>query len=421
MKKHAGDSKPFLWVFLPFLITMGSHRMMGFMDFWMVSKLGSTETAAFVLPFNLTFIDQIIAFSLVPIVISQLSSFKNADLVAKYDHILTFVTSTSLITMGACFVIYPMLLLFLRLEQALLALVLPSILIKTVFIPVKMLQLATSISLHSLNAGRYAIWISLLLLTLNYPLNSLLMYDLELGFIGAILSTEILTFLHLTLNMYLMRKRFGCRVPMSLSLQPSHFKTLIPEAIRLFSERFYLILTLMVITYFSKQDPHLLTSYAVFTMIQSVIIIPSIALTRSSAIYLKKSQDKRHIPSLIHSVILLGSIVVSSALLISAYKDYGFAYVVPSYSTDMNHWLIPCLIIMVLLVPLTLYNSSMKGLYVAKNQLGKLAKFEMTTTWLLGAPSLLGGLLLSAPFVVWTSFFVSELAHTLALNRYRSA
>ena len=115
------------------------------------------------------------------------------------------------------------------------------------------------------------------ILVLNVPLNYLFIFIFNFGFIGAFLATIILTFFHLAVNLWTLKK--SALLPekfSSVSWKKMKFilKNSIPEAIRTssnFLSNFAIISLLMF-----ENKPSFL-AYSVLNNLQSILVIPLIA------------------------------------------------------------------------------------------------------------------------------------------------
>lgn len=395
-----------------------SGRLILQTDLFFLAQLGNLELAAFGVPLRVMFLDPIIAFALAPIFSVFVSEAKCLSEAREKIHSATSLSI--LLGLGLCIVglkLYPFTLGQLELTEEIKNMSRESLFWLTLAIPFKMYSFTSSMSLHAIQKGRFVIIINLIAIFTNAILDYVLIFQFQFGFKGSYLSSFFVTLCTCIFSYLILRKE--CQ---SLSFFRFPNLTIIKrilvlspyEFARLGSER---VISLLLIYFVSgTKNSALLAAFLVATEFLSFLLVPILALMRSSAIVMAKLQtesiNKTEGRFGLAGQFWLVPLILSAALL-------GFGRIIGTQGYGLSEqaltWWRPFTIIAALFLPLLYFDSFLRGILQARKRFNLIAITEITSSWLILLPMFYISIYLESPWLAWTSIFGASLISFLIL------
>ncbi|MDD9951896.1 MAG: hypothetical protein OXT67_10075 [Zetaproteobacteria bacterium] len=416
-----GGCSSYWKIVLPLFVTMGVNRLMQVIDLLMVKDFGHSAVGAFAVPSHIMFIDSTVAFSIVPLLLKSLAAKESYR--QDFERYLQFSIFGGLFL---CILSTPLYWLWANVAIEDLQTVVyakQAILVRSLFIPIRLSQLVTSMTLHAMGAGRHAVTIACLLLFLNVPANVFFRDLLDTGFVGVFLATEALTCLHLVLNLiFITKSHFNPRFQ-SLFTHPfailrnvtSLFWEAKHESLRLLSSKIFALVSISLVVYFSKWLPlNLLPLFSFVISFEALLLIPVLANTRATTIYLKKFGYDQ---SLKRSFFWLGGLGVLLTFMFVGIDRWIFHFFLGELGEVALRWLRGWVWLLPLYLPLSFLCGMLVGKAAAEARLQESNYAENVSTWCVTAPVFLLGLLLHNPWLVWGSFTLGKITNVLLLQR----
>lgn len=413
-----------LWItFFPIFLSFICHRVILQTDIIMVSYLGELPTAAFGIPPKVMIFDMIVAFAMAPVISILVASSKSHDEIKKIiSHSLTlsFLIGIFLVILGL--VIYPPLVQVISSDKAVNDYANQALFYLTLAIPARLIVFVASMSLYAIGKGTCVVLLNFVSLALNVLLNWFFMYYLELGFKGCYISTFIVAHIGLVWAPYLLRNYISgstlLKIP-DLNWIKAYFAKIGAEWWRLASI-FILDFVMIYLVAQGTGSVARLSAYSVIVELVGLILIPMIALMRSTAIILAPVPEAKNIYSYLKESAKWGLVFLAPASFILLWSEHWIGKNVYHLSNQALFWWTPYFILLSFGLPLFFLNSLQRGAWQAQKKFGFISLVDIGCKCFIHLPILYVGLKMSEPWIAWSGFFISEVMIALLLYLARN-
>lgn len=415
MENTLNMQSQFSKIFIPILLSFITHRLILQTDLIMVSSLGSIETAAFAIPSKIMIIDMIIAMAFAPtlgIMIAKIEDSKEKNKL--FTQSITILLIISLILTLIGFIFYPYLVNIISPDENIRNLSKDALWFLTLSIPARFITFCISMCLYSWGINVQLIVINLSMFVLNFILNWILMFNLQLGFSGCYLATFTTTLIGSICVLLLARRYIEIGILFTLPNKKwlmQLLKNSCAEGTRV-SSVFLIDFLLVFIVAHHPNSPVMLPAFAVVSEFNSLAFVPFIALMRSTGLYI--ARDPYHVRFLPH---LFGyGLLVSVAIgIFVAYEGTNIGVEFYHLKETSLFWWTSYVLIFLFSTPIQLIASLQKGIIQAKEKFIKLSIIESSILWFVFLPIFYFGIQNESPWLTWSSYLVSSLLIVVSL------
>ncbi|CAA0247904.1 MATE family efflux transporter [Acinetobacter baumannii] len=414
------DIKDFYKTFFFILLTFITSRLQMQTDIIMLTHLGSSEVASFVIPSKFMIIDTIIAFALAPIVSVTISSKKD-DILERNKLIRSFLGFTlflSLVLMFFGFWFYPLLIHNFVDGVVVRELALDGIFWLNLSIPVRMLVFIATMSLYATESKNKIWYVYIFALMANIFFNWLFIFYFEYGFRGVYISTLIVYSIELFWMLYLVSKETR-NYPISrfkFSILKDIIQKMYAEGSRLASAQFGGFLLIAIL---SSKDKFIsiLTAFSVISLFHDLLLMPFIALMRSSAMKIAEIENKdisgayRLVIHIVPSVIVIAAFIGGGVALMYHYIGHDIYYL----ASNSLSWWHTFAIMMGISLPIYAYGYLLRSSFQACGAFQYISKLEMSTLWMISLPLKIYAIYMNNSFLFFLSSILVEIIIILFL------
>lgn len=414
------NTKEFYKTFLFVLLTFISSRIISQTNILMLSPLGEEYVAAYIIPNKFMIIDTIIIFALAPVVSIAVSG--ENDLNSKKKIIKSFISFTlvlSVLLMIIGFIFYPILVnLFVNYKIQALANI--GIFWMNLSIPIRMLIFIFTMVLYSSPNNNKIWYVYLITILLNVFLSWYFIYYQKLGFIGSYYSTFIIFFIEFLWLLYLVIDYIKSWPFTFFNIQIIYdlIKSILSEGFRLLSwqlEGFFIVALL------SSREVWIpiLSIYSIISPFLDLILMPFIALMRSSSIEIAKFEKNNiytafNLIKNIKNQVLVFSVCFGIIMIFLSKILFENIY---SLSGVRLVWWNTFIIIICLSLPIMAYGYLLRSCFQACSNFFEISKFEILTSWFIYIPLIIFSIFNNNPFIFFISFVLTEIIIIFLLNR----
>lgn len=392
---------------VPILLSFAGSRLLLQTDLLFISRLGSDEVAAFGVPLRIMVIDIVVALSMAPaisVLVAKARRQKQAGWAAMQALNLSMLVGILLLLIGLG--IYPRLVETLNITPRVSALAKDAVFWLTLSIPARMIGSISNMILHALGRGKHVMRIVFGGVLVNAALDYLMIFEWGFGFSGSYLSSLAVSGMMGLFSLY-----FAIRAPelkrvYQVSL-PSwawtrELMTMVSsEGLRVASERVFMVALMYVATEVGGVE--FLAVYVVVSEFISFATMPGIAMMRSMAIHLQKSNTSQSMgkESALIGFLYLPFIAVAMLGLFFFGKSIGegFYNLVGPYSD----WWKTFVIIFAFTLPIQFYDYLVRAVFHAQKQFHHVSKIDLMTSWLVVLPLFATALWMKQPIFVWVT------------------
>ena len=407
------NARAFWEVYGTVLLSFMTSRLLLQTDLLMVAGLGPEATAAFGVPGRLMVIDAVAVYALAPVVsiaVSREEEKRKRHAILASSLGLTFALAILLSSIGMW--LYPRVVDALVADSGTRLLAREAVFWMTLSIPVRMLACIATMGLFACGQGGRMMVIYLVTLSANAGLDWMLIYRFGLGFKGAYLATFIVSSIELLWLMVLVQGLAG-RFPIS-SFTLDWFRKTVgnvgAEFLRLTSWQVEGFALLFIVAAREAWMP-IFSAVGVISEFSNLLMVPLIALMRTSAMLVARHAGKSapptgwHLLKPIRGLARAVALVLGLGLAAGATGLGSFAYHL--HGERLRWW---CAFAMVygLGLPLLVHGSLLRACYQAHERFGRIAWAEIPITWILFMPSLWLALRHDNPWAFYLAFLARE-------------
>lgn len=401
-------------VLFPILLSFMTGRIILQTDLIMLAPLGEVATAAFGVPSRIMLIDIIAAFAIAPVVSVMVATAKTEhEKKIAIQGSLSFSAYLSVALTLAGLIFYPAIINAVVKNNAVAEMASGAVLWLTLAIPARLLQFVGAMILFGSNRGRHLIPIFGISIFLNGVLNWLLIYRLEMGFLGSYVATFIISHLEVVWMFWLLRKDTSLRTIIQFpkfAWVSSFIKNIGAELARLISWQLLWFVILMLLSSNAHWVSRL-SAYSVAMEFYFFLMMPLMAFMRCTAIFLGPHAELNGHQLYVSAkrLALLGMLVtalVSVGILIGGKYIGEMIYHLNSEAMD---WWKPFIFITSVMLPLYYLNSIQRGIWQSKKQFRFLFLLEASASWGIFLPAAYVGFNTSNPWLVWGGMAIMEI------------
>ncbi|MCG7983201.1 MAG: hypothetical protein JAY90_10695 [Candidatus Thiodiazotropha lotti] len=414
------DLKLFASYFGPILLTFIGSRFIAQTDIIMLSPLGSDAVGAYSVPSRVMLLDMIVALALGPVVSVTMAKAKYSE---QRCEVINGVFSVSIFLglslMLAGLLIYPYIVDNLVSEKNTASLAQEAVFYLTLAIPLRLAQFLGLMLIHGDGRGKVIVPLVLFTIIANAGLNWLFIYLMEFGFSGCYFATILTTAIELAIIILILSDpgKSGsllCIPKWNWIIEMA--RKVGAEWGRLVSYQAVSLVTLAVFAMNYNREGQL----EVFTLaseLQALLLMPAIAVMRSTAIILASQQLAQSLSQIIVSmrdILTMGFMIcfaLAGLLLLTDEDQWRHIYGISNAALDWWH---PFLVVLALTMPISLFNSIQRGAWQAIERYNFLFAVDFVVQWLVLLPCVIIGVYLANPWLTWAGWPLSELIASLA-------
>lgn len=402
-----------LKIFIPMLLSFLASRLLLQTDLVFLSPLGENVIAAFGVPARIMLLDTIIAFAVAPVVSVLVAQKQNTDekrLAIEQSLSISFCLGIFLLII--CSFIYPYLTLKIIPDQSVAYMAKPAVQLLTLAIPAQLITFTGTMILFSLKKGHKLLPMYAFCLILNAILDAILIHYLEVGFLGAYLSTLFVSCIRCGWVLYLLKDTYSLsgiiKCP-PIECVKLFMKNVGPEFARTLSWQIFWFATL----FFFAKDTMLtwrLSAYSVATEFYFLFSMFFVALMRTTAITASEHHKKStaSVYSSFKKVVLYGIFPVIVFSLILMLSSSALGTNIYHLSGESLRWWNIFITSYAISLPLCLINSIQRGIWQSKCRFGSLFTLDLFLYWVIFLPGIYLGLKINNPWLTWIGFFLTE-------------
>ncbi|MCG8487252.1 MAG: hypothetical protein MI756_07260 [Chromatiales bacterium] len=414
------DLKLFASYFGPILLSFIGSRFIAQTDIIMLSPLGSDAVGAYSVPSRVMLLDMIVALALGPVVSITMAKARCSE---QRQEVINGVFSIGiflgLILMLAGLLIYPYIVDNLVSDKNTASLAREAVFYLTLAIPLRLSQFLGIMLIHGDGRGKVIVPLVLFTIIANAGLNWVFIYLLGFGFSGCYFATILTTAVELAIIILLIsdqgkRGSLLCIPRWNWVIELARKGG--PEWGRLVSYQAVSLVTLAVFAMNYNREGQL----EVFTLaseLQTLLLMPTIAVMRSTAIILASRQQVQSLFQIIVSmrdILIMGlflSLALAVLLLFATDDQWRHIY---GISNGALVWWHPFLAVLAITVPISLFNSIQRGAWQAAERYSFLFTVDFIVQWLVLLPCVIVGVYLGNPWLTWAGWPLSEVIAALA-------
>lgn len=407
---HFLKQTSFFEVLFPILVAFLGFRIMLQTDLIMLAPLGEVAVAAFGVPMRVMWIDTVFVLAMVPIAGIYVSGVKDQEKTTAITRMLSLGFYTSMMLVPVCFFVYPFLVNYFVTDPAVATLSWEAVFWLTLSIPVRFNVALNQMLLFSLNKGREVNLINLVALLLNGILDWLCIYQWQMGFQGAYVSTIFISSMQCVWGMWRMRQYAPIK---NIFRWHSDFGQIFgmmsAELIRLVALNLMWFTSLILFTS-SLSDVNHLSAYSAYTEFYGFLSMGLIASMRAVGLILAAQTDihLRERYRFISQIGLKGLpfiILISLLLGLTGTQIGGYLYRLEGIALN---WWEAAIWVYLFILPLYYWNALQRGAWQSVKAFHMLSITEIIFYWIVFIPSVYISLTYENAFLPWLGMALAE-------------
>jgi Na+-driven multidrug efflux pump len=410
------DLKLFASYFVPMLLSFIGSRLIAQTDIIMLSPLGADAVGAYSVPSRVMLLDAIVALALGPVVSIAMAKAKRTD---EREKVIRGVLSIS-IYLGLALTLSGLLLYehivdYLISDVRVAVLAQDAVFYLTMAIPLRMAQFLGLMLIHGDGRGKVIVPLVLFTIAVNGGLNWLFIYQLGFGFSGCYFATIVSTAIELSIILSLINYPGMWRSLLRMPDKRWVFEMARKggaEWGRLVSYQTVGLVTLAIFA-IDHEGTGRLEVFTLATEMQALLLMPMIAVMRSTAIILASRpllHSLHQIFTSMRDVVTAGLLATSVFALVLLGVDDHFWQRLYGVSAAASGWWHPFLVILAATMPLNLVNSFQRGAWQARERYTFIFAVDFCVQWLIFLPCIFIGIYLSNAWLTWAGWIFSEIA-----------
>ncbi|HET7832262.1 MAG TPA: MATE family efflux transporter [Gallionella sp.] len=403
--------------YVPLLLTFIGAQLILQVDLAMLSRLGEHATAACIALLRIGLIDLILSMgvgAVASVVVSQ--AFRAGNVDAVVPQVLTVAALLGIATTGVGLLIYPRLVFWFIGSNEVSALVTGAIFWFALAAPFRLTGIAAIYAIHALGEGKSVVYWKLLEVGLKVLANWLLVFVLSLGFKGSYLATLLVSLLGCgwALNRLRQHAKVGFCMPKTAWV-PDFLRQVGWEAQRLLSGQLFALLAFVLFasSWIAPLELPRLSAFSAATALMLFLFAPLAALLRTLAFQLAGAS----LPMMFSALKSLCWCGMPLLILVAAglyFCGDHLGQIV--YAQRDSRWWSMLVAVLAISLPLRYLNNLQRTLLQTRQEFAAVARAESFTTWLIGLPLIIIGLVLDSPLIACSHLVLPELGCTMWLT-----